>query len=339
MFKLLKSIFLDIILLYRNFLHFNISKIIIYLVSILYAVIMAVSIIVLTLVLFPDIYNWVSINIYSVIENNLFLLLFLFIGFILIYSTFLYNVILFNKLNLYYIEWNKLNISKNNYFNFKLFLIYFKIILLIIWIFILFLIIYLLLLSLILIPIFWWVENVKNIIDINIYNNFSIVSLLIASSLILLYFYLIYRIIFSLIILVNEYEKNGINKISYYIKKSFNITKGFKKVFKFVSVFIFIIILAFPISIPISILNSSFEKISDYISIRKWEERVKKLDYRYKQDLILEFWEDKILLDLYKELNKKRYVIWFLYILNFMFIYGLFEMMFVSFYKRELIKN
>jgi hypothetical protein len=39
MFKLIKNVFADILVLYKNFLHFNLSKIIIFTVSLLHVII------------------------------------------------------------------------------------------------------------------------------------------------------------------------------------------------------------------------------------------------------------------------------------------------------------
>ena len=127
MINLLKNIFADISMLYRNFLHFNLSKIVIYLVSLLYTVVLAIPFVLVFGLMYLYLVNtgWL----YS-IWGNLFILipsvLLAILGFFVLIIAFSYNYVLLTRLNLEYLEWNKLSLWKNYYFNFGLFWTFLK---------------------------------------------------------------------------------------------------------------------------------------------------------------------------------------------------------------------
>jgi hypothetical protein len=148
--KLIKSIFKDTKNLYRNFLHWNISKVFISLASIALSFLLALpSIIALIIMYFVfDLNSYITsldVSILSLLgflsSQPLVFLLFIIFSLLTFFSALIgysYRRVLFTKLNLSYIESEKLPYFKiflikfpyikNSYFNFKLIWKYFKVI-------------------------------------------------------------------------------------------------------------------------------------------------------------------------------------------------------------------
>jgi len=84
----------------------------------------------------------------------------------------------------------------------------------------------------------------------------------------------------------------------------------------------------------------SFERahLSNYIESKLDPSFSESFDFYYIQELELEFWKEDIEILKKKLVSNIKYEL-VLEVLNFLFIFGLFEMMVLSFYKRELKWN
>jgi len=340
MINLIKNIFSDIAILYKNFLHFTLSKIVIYLVAILYTFILAIPF----LIIFGLIY-WYLINstwgVYALMSNYVlfsFTVILAIIGFFTLIVAFMYSYVLLTKLNLEYLEWKKLALWKNYYFNFKLFWVYFKTMFLNILILITpFIIAGVLMIFLILI--FGWISSVQGITSNWPENIFSILSLIIFIISIIWFIYLMYKTSFTFIVLVDESKWEKFKKSIYYIKKSFALTKWFKTFFRFVIIWFLVLVITLPLTIPLNYFSANNIRLWDYLEYKVHPEEFDLQDsktFYYLESLKWEF-DSKNINDLSNTLNKNIKIKMFLEVLNFLLIYGLFEMMFASFYKRELL--
>ena len=144
--------------------------------------------------------------------------------------------------------------------------------------------------------------------------------------------------LFSVIILVDESKWKEFNKAYYYVKKSFKITKWIKKFLKLILALLVVMIFTSPIYIYEWILESKVTNTWNYINYKEWnltDEEISSNFYNL-QALELEFWKQS-LWDLKDGLVKNNNYLIFLYILEFLFIFWIFQMLLVSFYKRELL--
>lgn len=333
--QLIKSIFLDILELYKNFLHFNISKILIYLVSLLIALVLALPFLIIWFIYLSN--NDYSINIYDLLANQFLLVVWSILWLVFLFfvsAWYYYSFLLLNNLNLNYIERKKLDFTKNYYFNFKMFWNYIKlffynflillspVVLFTIWFFVL-------------IIIFWGYDASLNAVLAWASNSFSVslVIWLIICSLI--FFYLSFRLLFSYVIFVQESKGTKFKKASYYIKESFNKTKNASKIFKFLIIWILVYIITLPIYLPEGYFALKLERVTDYMTIKYNEVSENQYNLYYAQDLELEF-SKSTEEELYGDYNFYKNLVIIFSILEFLFINWLFNMMIVSFYKREL---
>ena len=336
MINLIKNIFGDIFMLYKNFFHFNLSKVVIYLVAILYTIILFIPFGIVFWILYYYLLNsgWlysIWANLWILIPSMLLVIIWLFILII----AFSYNYVLLTKMNLNYINWKKLKLWKNEYFNFKLFWVFFKTFFLNILI-LLFPFVVGFILMTILVLSFWWVLEAQKISSSWVLNSFSISSIIILIISIIWFIYLIYKTLFVTTILVDESKWKDFKRPMYYIKKSFKLTSGFKIFFRFVVTAILVVIISLPFSIPLNYFSYNNDRLSNYIEYKVNPDSFSENDFYYIEWLKNEFdWQD--LVKLSKTLNKNIKYRMLLEVLNFLFIYGLFEMFIVSFYKRELL--
>lgn len=277
MLKIIKNILWDFWFLYQNFFHWNLSKILINIFSILLWILLALPFfIILWLFIYFDpiawkdiIYSYINWSIWlsfiSAISSSLFYVLieaFLFITWVLIFLFWAsYKMILFTKLNIEYKNRNKLNYMSNLYFDKNTIIKYLGIVS---WIWIILLIPFLVFLILFTIYIFsfWWIESIYTMTLSNNINIFSILSLSTFLILLFVFIYLSYKVSFSYIIMLDEDNLGERKKALYYVKKSFKITNWFIKFIKFL-----LLIIIF--TIFISIIDIVWKEISNYWDIVK----------------------------------------------------------------------
>ncbi len=356
--KLIKSIFLDILKLYKNFLHWNISKLFISLGSIALSFLLAIPfIIVLVIMYFAfDLNSYVTsmdVSLFSLLGflsgEPLIFTLFIIFSLLTFFSALLgysYRRVLFTKLNLSYIDWKKISYIKNKYFDFKLIWKYFKVITLIalfvsvpffvfiIWFFILFFI-------------FGWASWVQALLISSQFNLFSLLALLLLLICFVAFVYISYRLYFAVIMLVDKKHYEDNEKPMFYIIESFLKTKD---IFVFMK-FILVMILLSIIIVPFGFLQDSYSKSLKDIRIYKsyysmWEIEKGVIDENKEEnpnyDYINEIKPNYVDFSAEK-LNSLEvtyfYINYFLILLTFLIIFGLFEMVGVSFYKHEIIKK
>jgi hypothetical protein len=270
----------------------------------------------------------------AIIDNYIFSF-FVILGFFVIFISFLYYFVLQTNLNLSYLKNEKLGYLKNSYFNFPLFRNYFKVMTLSILImlipFVVYKIIFLLSVGYV-----WWIEEARVLFESKTINFFNVGIKLLEVVTLIAFIYFTYKTLFSVIILTDESSENKFKGSFYYIKKSFNLTKGFLKWFKFLLVAVIIFIITLPVTVPLNYFSFNNRHLSDYIEYKTDSNSASKFNFYYLQNLELDFaWKDIDIL--IKELNKdKKYEV-LLEVLNFLLIFGLFEMMILSFYRRELL--
>lgn len=271
------NLLLDIKSLYKNFIHWNISKILIYLSSILLGLLLAIPFLILMLIIwYIDPINWngvlfsltswasIDFAIYSSFYENIavFLLqIFIFIMFVsMLLFWYSYKIILFSKLNLAYINWSKLPYKNNDYFNWKLIWAYFWTVwwawlVIFIPVFIFLLIFTLLVVS------FWWPANLMNYWNWDI-RSFGLILFILFIITIISVLYLSYRVSFSFINIVDANRFPEIQqKTKFYLKDSFKISKWLK-IFKFWLVLLILFVLLLPFSYVWDFLITNF-----YVSI------------------------------------------------------------------------
>ncbi len=338
MLKLFKNIFSDVWFLYKNFFHFNLSKILIILVTILYILVLLLPIFLLLLLTFY--FLWIfntGFSPYLFLANWYYLwfwIFFIVLSFFIYIIWYSWSTILLNRLSLWYINREKLSLSKNYYFDFKLFWTYFKlsfIVLLIIFSPILFWFIW----SIILLIIFWWIQQSLAVVSSWMYNWLSISLLILTIISVILFLYLSYKTLFVYVILVDKYSKNKkLKKVKYYLKKSFQFTKWFKKFYKLVLVLLVLIIFTYPVYYFESYFSSEAKNIKTFINYDLfvkswWDLKDKQLNY---MNLKLEYW-NKNITTLSNDIKFYSEISMLFYILEFLFVWWLYNMVIMSFYK------
>jgi hypothetical protein len=338
---ILKQTFIDISLLYRNFFHWNISKLIFFLYGILLAFI---SILPFALIyyIYTRIYWWTfstyiisilnSVFLDSAFWNIIHILLIIVFG-----VSFYFSYILLIKLNNSYLKWEKLPFFKNEYLNFKLFFKYFLLTLLFFLILLIPVVLTIIVLTVIVI-ILWGTEASISLIiswPINFLTIFSLISLIV---LVLVLFYIFYRFVFSYFILV-ESDTNKKKWILASLKESFIKTRWFKKLLNFIKVFFIIWILWLPFSSIDRHLSETYTDLGYYAKyINLWEqekETLKSLNSYYYENLELTYpwaWIEEInALE-----DKYYYFVTFFWIFRFLFINWVILMVFNSFYYHKI---
>lgn len=343
MVTLIKNIFLDIIILFRNFLHWNLSKLLIFVWSIILSFLSILPFILIVFIYWY--FAWLDLGLLLTqvlskeLWSDLFINIFLYFITIIFFVTYFYQYVLLTKLNFKYSAWKKLDYFKNYYFNilkfkkylvitffnFLILLIPILFFILIIWIFIVF---------------NWSISDTINILLESKNSFFTWFSLILFIISILGFIYLFYRVSFSYFIFIDDDKNKG--KCLNYLKKSFEITKWFKTFFKFLLVVFVFLTIQFPSNFLLNVYEESAVNINNYIAYKSFSDKDKWLlmdsNSSYIQTLLLEYskFSDDVLNN---DIRKYDIYIILLNIFNFLFLYWITNMVFVSFYKRELIKD
>jgi len=358
---MIKDIFKNILFLYKNIFHWTFSKVLISISSYLLWILVSIPFLLLFLFIiyispldfskiFAIIYslmtiwlNWVF-NFIQESQNGIFWLILILTSFIsIIFTLFLwisYSKVLISKLNLKYLENKKLKFKKNEYFNIKLFIkaskIFSIILSYLIAIFIIFCIFFLISFFL-----FWWTNLwVEAFRWSSNFHYFSLSILILVVIFSLIWLFLLYRTLFSYFIILENKDYSA----SKAIKKSIKITKWRKKIIKFIIINLILFLLYFPFSYLQQSIDESNRVMNYYIYLNN----KKALNQEFiKNEKVNENYDYNTLSLRYKEYSNKE-LIWksrFLYIMqilyfifNFIFIYGILDLIYASFYKRELSK-
>ncbi len=267
-------------ILYQNFLHWNISKILINIFSILLWLLFSLPFFgILCLMVYFDPINWKEIissyvntqsiwlSFLTAISTHVFyvlievLLLVIAIWWFLFWYS--YRMVLFSKLNMDYLTWEKTPyFLKNIYFDFKYI---FKYLAIISWTWLILLIPFLvfLILMVVYVFVFWWIDEIYKTMLGSQINIFSMISLITFLILTLVFVYLSYRLSYTYILMLDG-NKDELKDKSwlYFVKKSFEITSWIKKLFKF-------LVLLILFSIFMYIISFIWEQIEDMWNLVK----------------------------------------------------------------------
>lgn len=336
----IKSLFVDVLTLYKNFIHWNISKTFIFLWGIIcgFVTLIPFALIFYIFSLFSNtdfsVYIWALLNWTYTGSFTWDIIYFLSLwAFVLGYY---FNFILLLKLNSSYLSWEKLSYKKNEYLNYKLFLRYLFLSFLLFLIFLIPILLSIVILSLI-IAFLWWISEVSTMVINNPGNPFSIISLIIFIILCISIFYLFYRFIFSYFLLIEE--NNKIKKIHNIIIDSFYKTSWFKKFFNFFVLLIIIFSFYLPFSIAKTYINWNYDDLNNYVSYMNLKEEdreyLKELSpYKYNSLELKYNWLDSVQIE---DLQSKFYYSSIIFsIFEFIIIFGVFSMFLTSFYNRNI---
>lgn len=343
MFNLVKVVFFDVLILYKNFIHWNISKLTIYFYSICLWILFSLPLIFIYLVF--SIFSWESFLFFlsSLISwkfiNNIFwLVIHIFIA-VLYVLWFLYSYLLLLNLNLSYLKWEKLPYLKNRFLDKKLIIKYIlltlSVFLIILIPFFFFIIVFFLLLFL-----FWWLENIFLLFYSSPINWFSITLLLFFIVSVIASIYCFFRIIFSYFLLLED-KKNEKNPV-FLLKESFNLTKWFNK---FISSLILFILFWFFYSIFSYIWADNNLKYSEIKSYQNYiqsdeitREQLKSENTFYYVSLELKY-QDHDSLSIDNLVNRYYWSVVFFKIFNFLLLYWFLSMLLTSIYLRVIWVN
>jgi hypothetical protein len=346
MFAFIKNVFLDIVYLYKNFLHWNISKVLIFLWAIVLWLLAMLPFVIVIFIYgsFTDI-EFMDLS-FQIISNSTWsdwvvniLLYFTKIFFVIAY---LYGYVLLVHLNLSYLKKKNIPYFSNYYFDVSRIKKYISISF---FHFLAFLIPLLLFLVLILILVLIvWVDDSKSFIiessmtwNSNIFTLLSFWTFIISA---LLFLYILYRICFSYFIFIED-TKNSKKAIEY-IKKSISLTKWCKSLLRFIVVLLIILPFAIGFKFTWGYLEHETSTLNNYLAVKditlEEEEYLKTTpQYAYYQSLVIKY-SDLSESEL-KSKSTKNDISFFLFnIFSFIFIYWVFIMILSSFYKRELLK-
>lgn len=175
------------------------------------------------------------------------------------------------------------------------------------------------------------------------FNLFTILILLLLIICFVAFVYVSYRTYFSIIMLVDKKHYEEEKSPMFYISESFIKTRSIYVFMRFILIMILLSFVTLPMGKLQEHFSSSLKEIrayKDYVTLGETEKKVvlENPDYNYIIDL-----KDKYSTYSEKGIEKVEltyfYLDYFFVILNFLIIFGLFEMTVVSFYKYEIIKK
>ncbi len=338
---LLKNIGTDVLFLYKNFFHWNISKFLILIASFVVGLLLSLPFFILLLILalidpiewskvmFSDINIYMSIAQYIAIHP--FYLLAEFILFViwvaLLFLWMSYHIILESNLYLHYFKKEKLPVKKNFYFDASKIYTYFGIlswllaylmlpILVLLWVFIVLFIGF---------KFFFLPEILLSVI------------LFIALAICAVWFlYLSYRISFAYLVFVDQVDENEPQKSRSYVQKSLALT-SWKVFFKFFSIIIIFTILLAPINLIGANMENNINEIRNYFWYKSGQVQIvdesDQFEYEYLRWLFSEKTDDELISDL-QTLYFQQVVYTLLF---FLLCSWVLTMIMTSFYKRALV--
>ncbi len=352
--KLIKTIFNDVLFLYKNFIHWNISKILINISSFALWIMTSFPVfIVLIFIMWLDPIAWNSVFLNSdvnlsldglrMIQDNIFIVFIEWIIFSLgigvLFLALSYKVILQLYLTRSYLKNKLLPYKENLYFNKVSFLSYIKVV----WWQLLYLLIpvgiflffWIIILSLIITNKNLSLQMVAN----DPFNPFTIVGLLLFLICGFIFFYLLYRMSFSFFVLVDKIESQKNTSLEI-VKKSFSLTRWYKKFLTFASIFIIFWFIMLPFLWVSSYLQDESEKMMKYITLSAQEQQkvIEAKDISDLEDLKITYigmsiWAIKERLSFFNWIG----IVYSFFI--FLIFSGYMEMVFYSFYNNYLNKQ
>lgn len=352
------KIYSDILLVYKNIIHWNISKLIISIASFLFWILLALPFLILaTLIWYLSPIDWKSIFWAFYMGNSIDMFLlwevfkniayFIFIIFFLVFAVLFffvwtsYKYPLLSKLYLSYIDGEKRNFFRgNDYFSFKTL---WKYTIILAWqslYLILPLIIFIALLF-ILVLLFGWFESVSYMMWHSALNIFSVIVFILFLLSLVSFFYIIYRVQFALFSFVDKSYYDPNKKARYYVKDSISITKSYKNFGKFVLLMISMIVILSPIFYIESNIVKTQEELELLVSAKTDDIFKQNMtdDNKYEVSVLEKKYINYNDDDLKYELSKYNTYVNIWGILYFIILGNIETMLFISFYRRVLLED
>lgn len=352
--KLIKNISKDVLIPYKNFIHWNISKIVISIAQILLWFLMALPFIIVLIILYFSFwlqvyFDWLQINILSMLsflgEHPVIFIIFMLFS-LLWWLTMLfaysYRKVLFTKLNLTYLDWEKMSYLKNSYFDFKL-IKKFMWVISMVALYMLIPVLIFLVLFLIIFFMFWWSDWVQTMINSSRFNPFTIVTFTLFTICLLAFLYIWYRLYFAVVMLSDNKKYDADEKISFYLKESYKHTKSLTTLLRFITMIVIVTIIILPFWSLGDHFSSSLQDVRNYQDFQTLTDDQKKT----LENSSSNYYINKIKLDYSNLLSQDLkslettyfYLTYLFVIINFLLIFGLLEMVVVSFYKHEILSK
>ena len=349
MFWLIKHVFKDVSILYKNFLHWNISKISIWIFGFLIALTIMIPFLLITFLLLfilnVDWYSYTghlvngSLTHEMVLHKDFFLWAFMWIiNIVVFFLGWSYAKVIYFDMNLKYLDHKKPKYNKMRFFHFPIIWNYYKMSSLIALILSIPLIIWVILFSLI---VSWagWVNN-AGVLLTNGNTALAMWLLVLAILVTVSFIYLSYRFYYSYILFVKNHDSEHMDfSAKDCIRKSWNITKWFKKLLKLVWILFIFAVILLPFNIVEESLNNTYEDIRNYQIFTEVSEstqlQLQESDPYYYGSLAIKY-QQVSADDLQKNIQIYYNLIIFFNIILFLFISWVIEMVMVSFYKRVL---
>lgn len=330
--KLLKIIFWDVISLYKNFVHWNISKLFIWVFAWWLSILISIPFFVLFLII------WYYSGVGFSFLNSPYILLqspFLVISFILYIASLLFWISYYRipllKLNLKYIEWENLGYLKNIYFDFSKIWKFFKVNLWMLFYISIPMLVFLFLFSLLFLLFWGWIFDKNWIVN----NTFSIVSLILFIISSVSSLYIIYRVSFSYVLLSDDIDDHS---AKYYVLHSVKLTKWLYTFVKVISIMFVFLLPLLPFIYFWESLTREREWIHNYVDYNKSLTSSWKLDDYDYQNLYLKY-SSKSEKELNEILRTNRIYSYIYYVFFFLFLYWVIEMVYVSFYINVFLEK
>lgn len=342
MFNLFKTTLFDLLLLYKNFFHWNTSKLVIKFYSLLLALASVLPFLLIYFIYSISTWNSFFYYIWALLWWNLVNDVFWFYLHIIIaffyYLVFFYSYLLLFNLNLWYLNWEKSSYFNKKFLDKKILIRYLLLTFSIFW-FLIIPFLFFVFLAWILIFVLGWIQDVLIMVDSWPINVFSILLLLFFLISLFSAIYIFYRLFFSYFCLLED--KNNEKNIKTLLLESFNNTKWFSKSIKTWILFLFFWFFYLAFSYPGAINDLKYSELTNYkqyINLPlEVKENYKSRNTYYYSWLELSYWNfnEK---EIDKLLNSYFYKSLIFKIFEFLFVYWFISMLLTSIYIR-LIKN
>ncbi|NUJ98198.1 hypothetical protein HGA92_05440 [Candidatus Gracilibacteria bacterium] len=374
--KLIKTIFNDVLFLYNNFIHWNISKIIISLSTFVLGIItflpfffVVIFLMWIDPIVWKDIFHYseigISPDLVHMIQDNIFIvfleLIFLLLGFVVFFLTVSYKIILQLYLTKSYLNNTLLPYKKNLYFNKEAFILYIKIFA---WQSFYFLIpLGIFIFGLILLGIIF---SFSGGLGVNLMSPpfiFSLLSIIFISVCALVFVYLVYKMSFSFFIMLDSIdnknadmnekgEKKTMKIFSFFskktlnlnskevIQKSFSLTRGYHTFLTIASTFVIFGFIMLPFFGFSAYVEKEIETMTQYINLsyKQEQKKINEDDLANLENLKL-LYSDMNILEVKKKLGffNAMEIIYSIFI--FLVFNGYMEMVFYSLYNNYIKKQ
>lgn len=346
MLKLIKSMFSSFLFVYKNMFHWIISKVFISISSYLLWIVLALPFFIISILLIwispMELGNFIQgweYLLWDALNNKIwFFIILIFFTLTIIFAFFWisYRILLLAKLNLKYLEKKKLKFLKNNYFKLSFIFKFLKISLIFLLIFLFFILLFSILLFII-ISFYWGIDNLQSILNFSSINSFSTITLILFVVLFLLMLYIFYRMFFWFFIILENKDFT----VKQSIKKSIQKTKKLSSLIKLLLLMIIFFVLLFPITYLWQYIKYEQNSLIKYIELKNKlhseenKDTIKQNDFYTYKSLDINFWKysNAELITKYKKMYSINIIF---FIISYLLIFGLLDLLIANFYKREI---